>query len=82
MNSNEVHSVTLILYEEIRYHNSKVTLHYIKFLNMSYHYITLHSGCTFQLHTIILPLKWGKFKLAKQQFSNFHPEVLLFHSKY
>jgi len=39
---NEVHSMTLILYEGIRDHNVKVTLHYIKLLNMSYHYITLH----------------------------------------
>jgi len=34
--------MTLILYEGIRDHNVKVTLHYIKLLNMSYHYITLH----------------------------------------
>ena len=53
MNSNEVHSVTLILYEEIRYHNSKVTLHYIKFLNMSYHYITF--GLHLPTTTIVLP---------------------------
>jgi len=49
---NEVRSVTLILYEGIRYHNLKVTLHYIKFLNMSYHYITLHSARAFQLQQL------------------------------
>jgi len=49
----------------------KVTLHYIK----------LHSGMHLPTTTIVLPLKWDKFKLAKQQLSSIHPKVLLFHSK-
>jgi len=46
----------LILYEGIRYHNLKVTLHYIKFLNMTYHYNTLHSEMHLSTATIVLPL--------------------------
>jgi len=29
------------------------------------HYIKLHSGMHLPTTTIVLPLKWGKFKLAK-----------------
>jgi len=48
---------------------------------MSYNYITLRSEMHLPTTTIVLPLKLGKFKLAKQQLSSIHPEVLLFHSK-
>jgi len=45
----------------------------------SLHYITF--GLLLQTTTIVLPLKWGKFKLSKQHLSSIHPKVLLFHSK-
>jgi len=47
---------------------------------MSYHYITLHLGCTFKLQQLSY-LQNGKFNLAKHQDSNIHSEVLMFHSK-
>jgi len=48
---------------------------------MSYHYITFGGRIHLPTTTIILPLKWGEFKLAKQQSSSIRPEVLLFLSK-
>jgi len=38
---NEMHSVTLILYEGIQYHNVKVTLHKVPKYVLSLHYIRL-----------------------------------------
>jgi len=56
-----------------------VTLHYIKFLNMSYHYNTF--GNAPSNYNNYLTSEWGKFKLAKQHDSSIHEEVLLFLSK-
>ncbi|AES75759.1 hypothetical protein MTR_6g057780 [Medicago truncatula] len=41
----------------------------------------IRKGMHLPTTTIVLPLKLDKFKLAKQQFSSIHLEVLLFLSK-
>jgi len=42
-------------------------------MKVTLHCIELHSRMHFPTTTIVLPLKWGKFKLAKQQLSSIHP---------
>jgi len=56
---NEVHSVTLILYEGIRYHNlySLFSIIHVPKYVISLHYITF--GLHLQITTIFLPLKWS-----------------------